>query len=51
MSEINDTREILEGNFTINLKLIKKIQRIEPSIRVKYKGGDRVQDSYEEQEF
>ena len=33
VSEINDTEEIPEGNFPINLKLIQKYQREEPSIK------------------
>ena len=37
VSEINDTKEIPEGNFPINLKLIQKYQREEPSIKDKYK--------------
>ena len=37
LSEINDFEEISEGNFPINLKLIKKCQRSEPSILAKYK--------------
>ena len=37
MSEINDTEEITEGNFPINLKLIQKYQRLEPIIIAKYK--------------
>ena len=39
MSEINDTEEIPEGTFPINLKLIQIYQRLEPSIRAKYKYG------------
>ena len=39
MSEINDIEELPEGNFPINLKLIQKYQRSEPSIRSKYKHG------------
>ena len=39
MSEINDIEELPEGNFPINLKLIAKYQRQEPSIREKYKNG------------
>ena len=37
MSEINDTEELPEGTFPINLKLIQKYQREEPSITDKYK--------------
>ena len=37
MSEINDTNEISEATFPINLKLIKKWE--EPSITDKYKDG------------
>ena len=39
MSEINDNEEIPEGNFPINLKLIKEYQWIEPSLMDKYKYG------------
>ena len=39
MSEINDTEEIYEGTFPINLKFIQKYQRTEPSIKAKYKDG------------
>ena len=39
MSEINDTKEIPEGIFPINLRLTQKHQRSEPSIKVKYKDG------------
>ena len=40
MSEINDTEEIPEGTFPINLhKLIQKYQWLEPSITAKYKYG------------
>ena len=39
MSEINDTKEIPEGTFPINLKLIKKYQRMGPSLINKYKDG------------
>ena len=39
MSEINDTKELPEVTFTINLKLIQKYQRQEPIILVKYKDG------------
>ena len=36
MSEINDTKELPEDNFPINLNLIAKHQREEPSIIAKY---------------
>ena len=39
MSEINDTEEIPEGNFPINLKLIQQNQRAEPSLMAKHKYG------------
>ena len=39
MIEINDTEEIPEGTFPINLKLIKKYQRTEPILMAKYKDG------------
>ena len=39
VSKINDTEEIPESNFLINLKLIQKIQQEEPSITAKYKYG------------
>ena len=39
MSEINDTEELPEGTFPINLKLIQKYQRTEPRIKAKYKDG------------
>ena len=39
MSEINDTKEILEDTFPNNMKLIKKYQRIETNLRAKYKDG------------
>ena len=39
MSEINDIKELPEGTFPINLKLIQKYQREEPSIIAKYKDG------------
>ena len=32
MSKINDIKEIPEGTFSIHFKLIKKYQRLEPSI-------------------
>ena len=39
MSEINDIEELPEVNFSINLRLIQKYQRLEPSIIAKYKTG------------
>ena len=39
MSEINDTEEIHEGNFPINLKFIKQHQRKHPRLFSKYKEG------------
>ena len=39
MSEIYDTEELPEGNFSINLKLIQKYQQTEPSITDKYEDG------------
>ena len=39
MSEINDIKELPEGNFPINLKLIQIYQRLEPSILAKYENG------------
>ena len=39
VSEINDIKDIPEGTFPINLKLIQKYQRSEPSIIAKYKNG------------
>ena len=39
VSEINDIKEIPEDNFPINLKLIKKYQRLEPIIKAKYTAG------------
>ena len=39
VSEINDIKEILDGNFPINIKLIPKYQQTEPSLLVKYKDG------------
>ena len=46
MSEINDTKEIPEGIFPINLKLIQKHQREEPSITDKYKYGTHHKSSF-----
>ena len=37
MSEINYIEELPEGTFLINLKLIQKYQRAEPSLMGKYK--------------
>ena len=45
MSEIIDIKEIPEGTFPINLKLIKKYQQEEPSITAKYKDGMYHRDS------
>ena len=39
MSQINDTEELPEGTFTINLISIQKYQQSEPSIIAKYKNG------------
>ena len=39
MSEINDIEELPEDTFLINLKLIQKYQRLEPSMIAKYKNG------------
>ena len=39
VSEINDIKELPEGTFLINLKLIQKYQRSEPIIIAKYKNG------------
>ena len=39
MSEINDIKEIPEVPLPINLKLMQKYQRLEPSIIAKYKTG------------
>ena len=39
MSEINDIEELPEGTFPINIKLIVKHQRQEPSMSAKYKNG------------
>ena len=36
MSEINDIEETPEGNFPINLNIIAKYQRTEPSLMAKY---------------
>ena len=37
VSEINDTKELPEGHFTINYKLIEKYQRKHPSLINNYK--------------
>ena len=37
MSKINDIEELPEGTLLINLKLIQKYQRMERSIKAKYK--------------
>ena len=37
MSEINETKELREDTFPINLKLTQEYQRLEPSIGDKYK--------------
>ena len=39
MSKINDTEEITEGNFPINLRLIKQPQQNYPTLMDKYKEG------------
>ena len=39
VSEINDTEELSEGTFPINLILIQKYQWAEPIITAKYKNG------------
>ena len=39
MSEINDTKELPEVSFPINLKFIQRYQRAETSIISKYKNG------------
>ena len=36
---MNNIEELPEGTFPINLKLIQKYQRMEPSIKSKYKDG------------
>ena len=36
MSEINDTEELPEGLFPINLKLMNQYQRKYPSLKAKY---------------
>ena len=39
MSEINDTQELPEGIFPVNLKPIEQYQRKYPSLLSKYKKG------------
>ena len=39
MSEINDTEELTEVNFPINLKLIEQYQRKDPSLKDKCELG------------
>ena len=39
MPKINDNEEIPEGNFPINLRLIKEYQWTEPRLMDKYKDG------------
>ena len=39
MSEINDTKELSEGTFPINLKVIQRYQRVAPSLIDKNKYG------------
>ena len=39
MSEISDVKEIPEGDFPINLRLIQRHQWAEPSLTAKNKGG------------
>ena len=39
MSEINDTREIPEDDFHVNLELIGEHQRKNPRLMAKYKEG------------
>ena len=46
MSETNDTEELPDGLFPINLKLIQKYQRLEPSILAKYKIGTYQQSPF-----
>ena len=46
MSEINDIKELTEGTFPINLKLIQIYQWEEPSIIAKYKNGKYHKGSY-----
>ena len=37
VSEIDNIKEIPDGNFPINLTLIQRHQRVEPSLMAKYK--------------
>ena len=46
MSKINDTKELPEDNFPINLNLIAEHQREEPSIIAKYRYGTYHKDSF-----
>ena len=46
MSEINYIEELPEGTFTINLKLIQRHQRMEPSLMDKYKDGTYLAGSF-----
>ena len=46
MLEINDTEEIPEGNFPINLKLIAKYQHMESRIMAKYNYGTHHKGSF-----
>ena len=39
MSEINDTEEIPQGKFPINIKLIEQYQQKNPRLLAKYKEG------------
>ena len=39
MSETNDTEEITDGNFLINLKLIYQYQNKDPILLAEYKQG------------
>ena len=39
MPETNDIEEITEGDFSIDLKIIEKYQRTEPSLMARYKDG------------
>ena len=46
MSETNDTEELSEGTFPINLKLIQKYQCAELSIIARYKNGTYPKGSF-----
>ena len=46
MSEINDIEVTSEGNFPINLKLIQKYQRTEPSVKDYYKDNTYYKGSF-----